>query len=488
MRTVSRLKATASIVPGMADRQKADRGAGLAEYAALIVLAALILGGLVALGLPSQVRTGVSGGLCRIFHLGSSTGCGSTGTRADPYKPTQPCTVSSSSTRYGGDIAFASVDIGGGVTLLEQKDSQGHVTVTAVEDNDYSVAAGAGVGYQWGKSVNIGADASASGGITIRTGDSWTFNSQKDADKFTGDIKERAYAEEAGEAGGGFDELAVYGWEHTPLAPKIPPPDVTRVSVATNASGSGDAGIHTGKGKEPKPAGKHQPGKHAAPSKSGKTDGTKSTEPDIGQANAQVSYSPQATKAVDHKNHTTSYTVDVTASGTVNGDVAGHGVQPNNPVGWTGNGAVKVTLDSHGNVTAVDLTQTTTTNGKTTVTTSHLPVNDSNRQRVVKDLALDGAKPPLPYHLLWSDLAPTEDPGKAGNDFQREMYQHAQTTKVTYDTSSSDTPVAVEAKLGLEFQLGADYSTSDQKVTSAQYLGPPGPDGKRHYQQWKECK
>lgn len=44
-----------------------DDGAGLAEYAGLVVLAALILGALVAIGVPSKVETGVSSAICRIF-------------------------------------------------------------------------------------------------------------------------------------------------------------------------------------------------------------------------------------------------------------------------------------------------------------------------------------------------------------------------------------------------------------------------------------
>ena len=52
---------------------RGDGGAGIAEYAGLIVLAALILGTLWAIGVPSKVETGVSTALC---HILDRPGCG----------------------------------------------------------------------------------------------------------------------------------------------------------------------------------------------------------------------------------------------------------------------------------------------------------------------------------------------------------------------------------------------------------------------------
>lgn len=58
---------------------RGDTGAGMAEYAGLIVLAALILGSLVALGLPSQITTGTGTALCRVFS--SDADCSGTARR-----------------------------------------------------------------------------------------------------------------------------------------------------------------------------------------------------------------------------------------------------------------------------------------------------------------------------------------------------------------------------------------------------------------------
>ena len=54
---------------------RGDGGAGVAEYAGLVVLAALILGALYAVGIPSKVETGVGTALCKI--MGGSD-CGKT--------------------------------------------------------------------------------------------------------------------------------------------------------------------------------------------------------------------------------------------------------------------------------------------------------------------------------------------------------------------------------------------------------------------------
>src|SRR5262245_41991863 len=55
--------------------RRSDTGAGAAEYAGLVVLAALILGALVAAGVPQKVTPRVSAAICEILHGGAAT-CG----------------------------------------------------------------------------------------------------------------------------------------------------------------------------------------------------------------------------------------------------------------------------------------------------------------------------------------------------------------------------------------------------------------------------
>jgi len=58
-----------------------DGGAGLAEYAGLVVLAALILGALVALGVPGKLQSGIGTQICEIFQNGD---CGKTQSNDQP--------------------------------------------------------------------------------------------------------------------------------------------------------------------------------------------------------------------------------------------------------------------------------------------------------------------------------------------------------------------------------------------------------------------
>lgn len=76
-------------------RSGRERGASLVEYAGLIVLAALILGSLVAIGIPQKVSSGVGSAICRIFdqeNCGKQQPSASGGSPAGPARsgPAQP--------------------------------------------------------------------------------------------------------------------------------------------------------------------------------------------------------------------------------------------------------------------------------------------------------------------------------------------------------------------------------------------------------------
>lgn len=68
-------------------RSSGQRGASLVEYAGLIVLAALILGSLVALGIPGKISSGVGSAICRIFDQGN---CGKQQPSASGRSPNGP--------------------------------------------------------------------------------------------------------------------------------------------------------------------------------------------------------------------------------------------------------------------------------------------------------------------------------------------------------------------------------------------------------------
>lgn len=68
-------------------RSSSERGASLVEYAGLIVLAALILGSLVAIGIPQKVSSGVGSAICRIF---DQENCGKQQPSASGGSPNAP--------------------------------------------------------------------------------------------------------------------------------------------------------------------------------------------------------------------------------------------------------------------------------------------------------------------------------------------------------------------------------------------------------------
>lgn len=94
-------------------RRAADRGASAVEYSGLIVLAALILGALYAIGIPAKVTSSVSTALCEILH--ESAKCGDSPPKANGQpqprrsdggqnrpRPADPLQVQAVSAKSGG--------------------------------------------------------------------------------------------------------------------------------------------------------------------------------------------------------------------------------------------------------------------------------------------------------------------------------------------------------------------------------------------------
>jgi len=67
-----------------------DRGGALADYAALVVLAALILGALVVTGVPSTIASGAGNQICKIFRQGDCAEPQKTTAAGNPEAPGTP--------------------------------------------------------------------------------------------------------------------------------------------------------------------------------------------------------------------------------------------------------------------------------------------------------------------------------------------------------------------------------------------------------------
>jgi hypothetical protein len=342
------------------------------------------------------------------------------------------------------------------------------VTVTAVDNNSIGVGTGVGVGFNWNDKLNIGADASAKANLTVGVGDSWVFNNTKDADKFIGEIQKKATLDAVKSSGPlGWLGGTIYGWIDPP---HVPDPDIQRSEVSFDGSLSATAGVSVGLGNAT-----NKPG-------SKDTRGSDKLSPNA-DAYVGVNAGEKAILEQNKKDGSTSITYQLTG-----GAKAGaHYVVGQQQVYGTTTGAMKMTYDKNNQLTMLTFTQTHILNGKATVTTTALPINnDADRQAVLQYLALNGGTPAL--QLTWDDMAPTQQPGPDATPLQQLLYNKAQVQKVDYSYSQSDAGYGASVKLGLKLGIGVSLSSQDQKVTGTpQYLGAPQPDGTRPYKVFSEC-
>lgn len=456
----------------MRGRVAADRGSSTIEYVALLLIVALVVAA-ATVTIPNPVGDNARIALCRVFNAISG---GHENCDQPPYnyKPAA-CTVSTSSNTYGGTLDIAIFQVGKDLTFIKTKDSKGNVTVTAVNGNSFGVGTGVGVGVNAGNVFNIGADASASANLKIGIGDSWVFPNEEEADKYIGAVQEQAIID-------GVKDSSPLGWLGGTIydkvaGPDLRDPDIDRYEVSVNGNAGVSGGLQVGPG-----AAK---GKHAKPedkgSKYDKRGGDANINPNL-NAGLSINASENAVIENNHKDGTMAVTYSLTGGVTGNANYVVDGKQGQAST----TGAMKVTYKD-GHVVGVDLTATRIVNGNATVTTNHLTVDNPADEAIVRDYLLAGGQQVGALGLTIDDLAPTQAPGRDSSPLQRLLYQKSQVQKVDYTYDASTRNYGASVKLGLKLGLGVNLSDSAQKVTGAQYLGAPGADGVRHYQQFAEC-
>lgn len=475
-------------------RDRRDGGASSAEYAGLVVLAALILGVLVPV-VATPLRDNIEYELCKIFHPGDASACQSPSDKK--YKPTS-CTLSTSTKNYDGTLDVEFIRVGKGLSFVRTTtvDNNGKktVTLTAVDNSKIGVQAGIGAGVSKGGG-QAGANASVSADVKVGIGDSWTFTDQKhgpsaesQADKFTSGIKEKAVIKSAEHSG-------VVGWLGGHLydsvaGPDIPDPDVSRYEISVNGNGSVSAGLGLGTTKKPSstpPKGWRNKFNQKYDKRSGK-----GIKPNV-NAGISIDGSEKAIVEQYTNNHPGNHggsavTLMLTGTGSANENHLWDGHK------WTRGytGAIKVTKDKNGRITALDLTRTTNDGGKAQTVNTHLPVDNNADQQAVRDYLLSdvGTKAgQTALNLTWDDLAPTDPPGPGANPLQKLLYEKGQTTRQNYSYNATQNGISGGVKAGPEATLGFGLTATgtDQNLTDAQYLGSPGADGVRRYQNYREC-
>lgn len=460
--------------------RRIDRGASSAEYAGLIVLAALILGALVPL-VTGNLGQHVEYALCKILQGGSAGSCESP--EDQRYKPDY-CLLGLTNEFYGGQVDVAIVRAGKDLSFIRTTtvDNKGNKTVrlTAVDNSQLGVGTGVGVGANGG-GVNIGADAQINAGVKVGIGDTWMFtgkDAEKKADGMVGDIREQATIDAVKDsgpvgwlAGGAYDAAA---------GPDVRDSDLNRYEMSVNADGSVGAGLGLGPGN---PKGKHAKGRKDPKDKDQR--GDNGVTP-----NADVSVGIDGTeKAIVEENKKTGESA-VTMMLSGSGSAQEHHIWDGHRYVRNYGGMMRVNKDKNGTITSIDLTRMTADGGKAQWVTNHLQLDtDAERQTVADYMLSDvGTKAgQTMLNLTWDDMAPTDPPGSDATPLQKLLYEKGQTTKQDYTYDSKQNNYGAHAKLGLMLGANVSAGSTGQQLTGAQYLGAPGPDGKRSYRNYTEC-
>jgi len=217
---------------------RSSRGQASLEYLALWALVAIVLAAAAALtagGLGRQVLYGIERGLCAL----AGGPCPGPPDVAD----LEPCPLHRSTRSQDFHVAFAVVKLGAGLSVLEERYSDGKVAVTFADTGNGALTTGVGAHFEVA-GVKVGAKASASAGVVFTTGRTWRFSSQAAADAFV-----HHYGSDQtllGRLGSDARRICplchLVGWEPD----KPPPPDATYLQGGGQLQAGASAGLGLG--------------------------------------------------------------------------------------------------------------------------------------------------------------------------------------------------------------------------------------------------
>jgi hypothetical protein len=158
---------------------RSTAGQASLEYVALWGLVAVVVGAAAALtsgGLGASVAYALQRGLCAV----TGSVCPAPPRAASDLPP---CPVRRTSKGEAYDVSLAVVKLGGGLAVLEERDSAGRVSVTFTNTGHGALTAGIGAHFDLG-GLDVGAVATGEVGIGFTAGRSWRLRSQSAADAF----------------------------------------------------------------------------------------------------------------------------------------------------------------------------------------------------------------------------------------------------------------------------------------------------------------
>jgi len=213
------------------------RGQSSVEYLALWALVAIVLAGAAALtagGLGRRLLYGVEHGLCVLV------GGPCPGPPPD-VADLEPCPLHRSTRSQDFHVAFAVVKLAAGLSVLEERTSDGRVSVTFADTGSGALTTAVGAHFELAN-VKVGAKVTASAGVTFTSGRTWRFAGQAQADAFVHHFgSDQTLLGRLGNDARRICPLCrLVGWEPD----KPPPPD----AVYLHGGGLAQAGASAGLG------------------------------------------------------------------------------------------------------------------------------------------------------------------------------------------------------------------------------------------------
>ena len=161
-----------------------QRGQATIEYAALLLLVALVLAAgawvIVDPGIGRGVLDGMRRALCEISGLGCP---------ADSAR--QPCVVKSRGDRDSASVTVVVVRVGADAAVLRELRSDGTVAVTLLGSGSAGAEVGLGAGVDLGRSLALGGELRASAIAGLGGGRTWIVPNAATADRLVKDLGQR---------------------------------------------------------------------------------------------------------------------------------------------------------------------------------------------------------------------------------------------------------------------------------------------------------
>ncbi|TWG03578.1 hypothetical protein [Streptomyces brevispora] len=513
--------------------RRGDRGATAFEYLGTILVVVSLIGGMAVAGLGGQISQriqclvasigGGSGGACDTGKGGEASG--------DPNAEFQPitCATVTKSGTQGGKIGVSFETLGiefGGEFGFEETTSKANTDVNGdgkIDSKDEEVSltftdAASVKGTEKPKARikfgDVGKDKVEIGaGLTVTTGDTWVFNSQKEADQFRKDLQEYKKLNRLNKLSnlspvvGGATEVASWFGKgpkakesrlkqniEDRLGNKHITTQKLSLEVAAQAGFQFGAGLNTPDTTNP--------------------DGTTTPAPKPGatiEAGLEISESQEVTLTQNHINNTDAYTYQAKASGGAYAKGEAGPVKAGAEASGSAAGAITVTVDSKtGKVKSITMTRTLEgkldanagvkgdVNGNkkgggttTEVITTTVPLDDKYLSKEesdrIKAQMFSGQGMNSAFNYLFTGTpVPTTDPG-TDDPFGHYAFQHGQVSKQEYDGSSSSEEIGLDVNLEVAGINGAYTSSESEKnLQKAEFLGAPA-NGQRSFVPYSYC-